>query len=48
MDRILVTLLIVLVSVVALFGVIQWSSTQDDNLKADASTSVSSTLNKIK
>ncbi|WP_320034856.1 hypothetical protein [Halarcobacter sp.] len=48
MDRILVTFLIIIVSMIALLGIIEWSSLQENNLKNDAASTVSSTVNTIK
>ena len=45
MDKILVTLLLVIVGIGAVVGLSSWMSDQSDAMKADANTSINASLN---
>lgn len=48
MDKILVTLLLIIVAVAALVGLQQWNSTQKDNLLDSSNTAITGVINENK
>ena len=48
MDKILVTLLLIIVAVAALVGLQQWNSTQKDNLLDSSNTAIIGVINENK
>lgn len=48
MDKVLVTLLLIIVTVAALVGLQQWNSTQKENLLNSSNTAITGVINENK